>query len=111
MQFSPAFPLLAKFNFGLKTDYKDENDVLAVSEYLGIGLPDVSLDNKIAILAEELDSQNAFLSKHLISDSIYNTIEYSKSKFVQEIVANNRQNLRNRATRDRGLSEDRSSKT
>ena len=99
MQFSPAFTLLPKFSVGLKTTHKDKDDVLAVSEYLGIDLPDVSHDDKITILAKELQSQNGFLSHALISEEIYNSDEYRRSMFVREIVANNRVNLRNRALR------------
>ncbi len=69
----------------------------------------MSLGDKIATLAAELQIQNGFLSKHLISDEAYQSADYRRSMFVKAIVANERASLRNRAVRERGTSEDGSS--
>ena len=96
MEFNPAFALLAKFNIGLATASKDESDVIETSKYLGVDLPQTNLGDQINFIAKELSAQNGFLSKNLESDSIYSTAEYHKSMFIQEVVANNRENRRNR---------------
>ena len=101
MEFSSAFPLLGKFNTELWTTSKSEADVLAVSEYLGVDLPDVNLNEKIFLLSRELDKQNGFLSVELSSDMIFQSEQYKKSMFIREIVKNNRINLQNRLKRDR----------
>ena len=97
MDFSPAFALLTKFSIGLPSTPKSEDDVLTVSKYLGVELPQVSLDDRISILTTELSIQNGFLSTTLESDAIYDSNEYRRSMFIKEVVANNRINRQNRA--------------
>ncbi|WP_158810107.1 hypothetical protein [Beijerinckia sp. L45] len=95
MEFSPAFYLLTKFSIGLRDYPKSEDDVVAVAAYLGLGFSDVALEDKIKLLAEELQTQNGFLSTELSSETISQSPEYQRSMFVREVVANNRKNIQN----------------
>lgn len=100
-KFSPAFEPLIKFTKGLPKVPTSEDDIVAVANYLGVDVPDATLDDGIKLLSDELSFQNGFLSTELSSDAIYNTQLYRRSKFIREIVANNRINLRNRMNPDR----------
>ena len=99
MEFSAAFSLLRNFTVGLPMTPVSEGDVVAVSNYLGVDLPEVSLQDRITILSKELSAQNRFLSTKLESESIFDTDEYRKSGFIKEVVANNRINRRKRNAR------------
>ena len=101
MEFSPAFSLLVKFTTGIETKPKSEDDVIAVSKYLGINVPGGDLADQAAVLSNELSRQNCFLSKELEYDAIFDSNEYRKSKSVREIVANNRINRQNAWSLDR----------
>lgn len=101
MDFSPEFELLLKFSIGLATTPANEDDVIKVARYLGVDLPDTSLEDHIKILQDELVKQNSFLKNGLESDSVYDSEEYRRSIFVREIVANNRIIRRKRTVSNR----------
>lgn len=98
-EFSPAFEPLIKFMKGLPKVPISEDEIAAVSKYLGVDLPDVSFEDRVTLLSDELSAQNGFLSYELSSDLIYNSDPYRKSMFIREIVANNRMNLAYRKSR------------
>ncbi len=101
MEFSPAFYLLPKFSIDFVKSDKSDDDLRLVCRYLGVDLVDAKADVRASILRDELLRQNAFLTKQIDLETIYDTDEYRRSSFIQEIVANNRANRKKRASPDR----------
>ena len=95
MTFDPAFSLLQKFTAGLPQPSISEEDVFAASAYLGVVLPKTNHADHIKVLEQALLHQNGFLSYEISSPAIFDSDEYRQSKFVREVVANNRRRLQN----------------
>jgi hypothetical protein len=107
MEFDPAFTLLKKFTVGIESsvsgsDTINNQDIAAVAEYLGVELPAISISECIRIIETELLAQNKFLTMNLrninIEQSELYEIEqselYEKSRFVREVILNNRSRLK-----------------
>ena len=94
MEFSPAFYLLPKFTVGLQLARPSEEETSLAAEYLGVAFSPMSLDERIGELSRELSRQNGVLSEQLKYNSIFQSKEYRASKFVREVVANNREGWR-----------------
>jgi hypothetical protein len=95
MEFNAAFTLLKKFTVGIpnslsESETIDDQDVVAVANYLGVELPTVSLLERIEILETELFAQNKFLTANLKDNDIEQSELYSRSQFVREVILNNR---------------------
>ena len=101
MEFDPVFSLLPKFSIHFETASKSEAEVQLVSQYLGVDLPTSNFAKNLLLLKEALQDQNRYLTTELENESIFYSIEYSKSSFIREIVANNRINRAKRAERTR----------
>ncbi|MGP0060515.1 MAG: hypothetical protein ACLPID_14615 [Beijerinckiaceae bacterium] len=95
MEFSPAFTLLGKFTTDIPESDSEshtinENDIVNVAEYLGLKLPEKSLQERIEIIQNELLNQNKVLTENISIVDVDKAEIYKKSRFVREIVLNNR---------------------
>ena len=99
MEFDPAFTLLRKFTVGIESsvsgsDTINNHDIAAVAEYLGVELPAISISECIRIVETELLAQNQFLTINLKNIDIEQSELYEKSRFVREVISNNRSRLK-----------------
>jgi hypothetical protein len=99
MEFDPAFTLLRKFTVGIESsvsgsDTINNHDIAAVAEYLGVELPAISASECIRIIETELLAQNQFLTINLKNIDIEQSELYEKSRFVREVISNNRSRLK-----------------
>jgi hypothetical protein len=95
MKLSPAFQLLGKFTQGIPARQiygaPTQEDILAVSEYLGVSVAEYDPSSAVEKLTSELTEQNRFLTANLYSDEIESSDLYRRSLFIREIVKNNRE--------------------
>ena len=99
MEFDPAFILLKKFTVGIESsesgsDTINNQDIAAVAEYLGVELPAISISECIRILETELVAQNQFLTMNLKNIDTEKSELYKKSRFIREVISNNRSRLK-----------------
>lgn len=99
MVFDPAFTLLKKFTVGIDGSISgsgtiNNQDIAAVAQYLGVELPAISIPECIRILETELLAQNQFLTMNLKNIYIEQSELYEKSRFVRDVIANNRSRLK-----------------
>ena len=71
-----------------------------VAEYLGVNPTSTSLEDRVDELSRELSRQNGVLSEQLEHESIFQPDEYRRSRFVREMVANERENRQGRRSSD-----------
>ena len=99
MEFDPAFTLLRKFAVGIESsvsgsDTINNQYIAAVAKYLGVELPAISISECIRIVESELLAQNQFLTINLKNIDIEQSELYEKSRFVREVISNNRSRLK-----------------
>ena len=104
MSFSSAFDLLAELGQNEDgdipfTDNISAIDIADMAAYLGIVLHSISRSEQISLLRNELNTQNKFLTKNIHTEEVTVSEMYLKSRFIQEIVINNRRRSKETAAR------------
>ena len=99
MELDPAFTLLRKFTVGIESsvsgsDPINNQDIVAVAKYLGVELPAISMSECVRIIETELLAQNKFLTMNLRNINIEQSELYEQSRFVKEVILNNRSRLK-----------------